>query len=303
MAEEVNYKVKFMDKYYRSKNCDFDIDKVDIVVKNTKGKTLLYIESKNYIYNEQEKRKALAQIILTDKQQKQPLTKVALIYIDKENNDNLIEIDCGDDSVLHNNDINWDKETPSNPTKDAIDRINDRIAGRTVHYKNEEIKEYFKALVTGKSTEINITENNFITIYGEWKNEVKFRETIENEQDFINLFIVDILNGTKYEDEQKDRLINTGFEISGTRIDNYEILKDISSKKFVFCIAEKLLLFGLLPILISIMIFGVNTEDRPKWTSLSEFWNSTANYTANNTEKQREANIHPILLWNFRIRN
>ena len=234
MPEEINYKVKFMDKYYKSKNCDFDIDKIDIVVKNTNKKALLYIESKNYIFNEQDKRKALAQIVLTDKQQKQQLTKIAVIYIDKENNDNLIEIDCSDDSILHNNDINWDKEIPSNPTKDAIDRINDRIASHIIQYKNEEIKEYFKALARGNSAEINITKNNFITIYKEWKNEIKFNEIIENEQDFINLFLVDILNGTKYEDEQKNELIDTGFYISGTRIDNYEIRKDTDKKEILF---------------------------------------------------------------------
>ena len=137
MPTEVNYKVKFIEKYFKSKNCDFDIDKVDIVVKNSKKQPILYIESKNYIFNEQDKRKALAQIILTDKKQTKQLTKVALIFKDKENNDNLIEIDCSEDSILHNNDFNWDKETPSNPTKDAIDRINVRIHGHLRNYKNE----------------------------------------------------------------------------------------------------------------------------------------------------------------------
>ncbi|MBQ7257371.1 MAG: hypothetical protein IJS60_06720 [Abditibacteriota bacterium] len=234
MPAEVNYKVKFTEKYFKSKNCDFDIDKVDIVVKNSKKQPILYIESKNYIFNEQDKRKALAQIILTDKKQTKQLTKVALIFKDKENNDNLIEIDCSEDSILHNNDFNWDKETPSNPTKDAIDRINDRIHGHLRYYKNEEIKDYFNALQAGKSTEINITKDNFITIYKEWKNEIKFNEEIKNEQDFINLFIVDILNGTKYENEEKDKLIDTGLTISGTRIDNYEIRKDDSKKEILF---------------------------------------------------------------------
>ena len=234
MSAEIDFKVKFMDKYYKSKHCDFDINKVDIVVKDSKGNVLLYVESKDHIFNEKDKCKALAQVILTDKKQTKQLSKVAVIFQDSDNNDNLIEIDCSDDSILHNNDINWDKETPSNPTRDAIDRINDRIAGHLINFKNEEIKEYFKMLVSGKSTEINITKNNFITIYKEWKNEIKFNEKIENEQDFINLFIVDILNGTKYEEEQKEQLIGTGFEISGTRIDNYEIRSDISKKEILF---------------------------------------------------------------------
>ena len=35
-------------------------------------------------------------------------------------------------------------------------------------------------------------------IYNLWKNEVRFKEKIEDEQDRINLFLVDLLNGTKY---------------------------------------------------------------------------------------------------------
>jgi hypothetical protein len=35
-------------------------------------------------------------------------------------------------------------------------------------------------------------------VYNLWKNEVHFKEAIEDEQDRINLFLVDLLNGTKY---------------------------------------------------------------------------------------------------------
>ena len=99
---------------------------------------------------------------------------------------------------MYNNDINWKSEKASNPTKDAIDRINDRIAGKIIKYKNDEIREFYRLLKSGTTTEIQITEKNFNVVYNEWKNEIKFKEEIKDEQDLINLFLVDILNGTKY---------------------------------------------------------------------------------------------------------
>ena len=159
---------------------------------------MLYIESKFQITNEQQWRKAIAQTVLTNKKQDTILSRVALIYQDEQKNDILELIDCSDDSVMYNNDINWHAEKPSNPTKDAIDRINDRVKGRITRYHNEEIKAFYVNFKKNYDTQINITENNISVVYNQWKQEVKFTKDIPDEQILINLFLVDILNGTKY---------------------------------------------------------------------------------------------------------
>lgn len=198
-SEEVNYKKNFCEKYFDKNSWDLDVlNQVDILLKNKKENALLYIESKFQIKNESSRRQALAQTILTNKKQNAILSKVALIYQDEQNNDILEFIDCSDNSVMYNNDINWKSEKPSNPTKDAIDRINDRIADKIRKYKNDEIREFYRLLKKGGDTEFQITEKNFNVVYNEWKNEIKFKEEIKDEQDVINLFLVDILNGTKY---------------------------------------------------------------------------------------------------------
>lgn len=58
----------------------------------------------------------------------------------------MVLINCGDDSIMYNNDINWKSEKPSNPTKDAIDRIWDRIQRKITTYRNEEIAEVVNQL-------------------------------------------------------------------------------------------------------------------------------------------------------------
>ena len=110
MAEEVNYKVKFMEHYYNTKKCGWDVNYVDVVVYDNKKNPLLYIESKDTAANEQEKRRALAQAVLTNKKQPLNLSKSAVICKDKDANDVLIEIDCTSNDVLYNNDINWEKD-------------------------------------------------------------------------------------------------------------------------------------------------------------------------------------------------
>jgi len=197
--EEVNYKKNFCEKYFDKGTWDLDVlNQVDVLLKDKKQNILLYIEAKFTITNESSYRKALAQVVLTNKKQKAILNRVALIYQDEHNNDILELIDCSDNSVMYNNDINWNKEKPSNPTQDAIDRINDRIKNKIRHYENEEIKEFYNLLKKNQDIQINITENNFNVVYNHWKNEVTFKEQIQDEQDLINLFLVDLLNNTKY---------------------------------------------------------------------------------------------------------
>ena len=197
---EVNYKVKFSEKYFNIKLCEFDVlNQVDLLLKDKKDNIILYIESKDKIINENDLKKALAQTILTNHKQKLILNKIALIFKDNDNNDVLKLIDCSDNSIMYNNDINWKEEKPSSPTKDAIDRINDRIKNKITTYYNEEIKDFYGLLLKNKDTKIDITLNNINVIYNEWKHNIKFKNReIINEQDLINLFLVDILNGTKY---------------------------------------------------------------------------------------------------------
>jgi len=198
-SEEVNYKKNFCEKYFDKSTWSLDVlNQVDVLLQDKKGRFLLYIESKHHVTNEQQRRKAIAQVILTNKKQKAILSRVAIIYLNEYNEDILELIDCSDDSVMYNNDINWSAEKPSSPTKDAIDRINDRVRGKITRFKDEEIKEFYYNFKKNHETQINITEKNFTVVYNLWKNEVKFIEPIEDEQDKINLFLVDLLNGTKY---------------------------------------------------------------------------------------------------------
>ena len=197
--EEVNYKKNFCEKYFDKGTWSLDVlNQVDVLLQDRKGRFLLYIESKHTITNEAQRNKAIAQAILTNKKQEAIMSCVAIIYLNEFNQDVLELIDCSDDSVMYNNDINWASEKPSNPTKDAIDRINDRVRGKIKRFRNEEIKEFYDNFKKNQVTTINITEKNFNVVYNLWKNDVQFKEKIDDEQDRINLFLVDLLNGTTY---------------------------------------------------------------------------------------------------------
>lgn len=218
---EINYKVKFSERYFDSKLCIFDENLIDIMLINKKHEPILYIESKITL-NETQRDQALAQIVLTNKRQKHILNKLALIY--KDNGDDVLElINITDDSVMFNNDFNWKAETPSNPSRDAIDRINDRIKGLLSVYKNDEIKELYKQLLEGNNLQIEISTSNFISIYYAWKAQIAFKDEIKDEQILINLFLVDILKGQDYRDNeiffghedktQKKQLIREGADL------------------------------------------------------------------------------------------
>lgn len=229
-SEEVNFKKNFCEKFFDKNTWDLDVlNQVDVLLKDKKGNFLIYIESKFILQKDSSLYKqALAQVILTNKKQSSVLSKVALIYQDSENNDHLDLIDCSDNSVMYNNDINWNSEKASQPTKDAIDRINDRIKGRITFYVNDEIKEFYKKLKNGLDIKIDITENNFNVVYNQWKNEIRFKETISDEQDFINLFLVDILNETKYkkivyEDDALIKRTEQDLIREGTNLSHYHI--------------------------------------------------------------------------------
>lgn len=211
--DEIDYKVKFTQEYFNPKLCKYDNERIDIILLDKKGNPLLYIEAKVTL-NPQERAKALAQVVLTNKKQKQILNHLALIY--KENGNDVLEfIELLDDSVMFNNDFHWESETPSTPTRDAIDRINDRLkqSAKIIKYQNDEIKEFYANLLKREDLEISITLKNMITIFYAWKESIKFKNEIKNEQILINLFLVDMLNNTKY----KDSLIIVGTDLGSQK--------------------------------------------------------------------------------------
>ena len=55
-----------------------------------------------------------------------------------------------------------------------------------------------------------------ITIFHAWKEALTFKNEIKNEQTLINLFLVDMLNNTKY----KDSLIIVGHDFRLTKAPN-----------------------------------------------------------------------------------
>ncbi|EAJ7103200.1 hypothetical protein YZ58_04880, partial [Campylobacter upsaliensis] len=212
-SDEIDYKVKFTQEYFNPKLCKYDNERIDIILLDKKGNPLLYIEAKVTL-NPQERAKALAQVVLTNKKQKHILNHLALIY--KENGNDILEfIELLDDSVMFNNDFHWESETPSTPTRDAIDRINDRLkqSAKIIKYQNDEIKEFYANLLKREDLEISITLKNMITIFHAWKESIKFKNEIKNEQILINLFLVDMLNNTKY----KDSLIIVGTDLGSQK--------------------------------------------------------------------------------------
>ncbi|MEB2791510.1 hypothetical protein Q9Q54_03855 [Campylobacter upsaliensis] len=212
-SDEIDHKVKFSQEYFNSKLCKYDNERRNIILFDKKGNPLLYIEAKVTL-NPQERAKALAQVVLTNKKQKHILNHLALIY--KENGSDVLEfIELLDDSVMFNNDFHWESETPSNPTRDAIDRINDRLrqSAKIIKYVNNEIKEFYANLLKREDLEIAITLKNMITIFHAWKEALTFKNEIKNEQTLINLFLVDMLNNTKY----KDSLIIVGTDLGSQK--------------------------------------------------------------------------------------
>lgn len=247
-AGEVNYKKDFCLKYFDEGTWSLDVlEKVDVLLTDRQGRYMLYIESKNFITGVEARREAIAQVILTNKKQEAVLSRVALIYQDGNGNDVLELIDCSDDSVMYNNDINWKAEKASSPSKDAVNRINDRVIGRITKFRGEEeIRAAYSSLKRGQKAVINITERNVQTVYNHWKNEIRFHEYLPNEQDKINLFLVDLLNGTVYKwsvfrdvdentlfgimrNQMKEKEPEEDLKNEGTNLNNYRIMyiKDV----------------------------------------------------------------------------
>ena len=72
MAEEVNYKKNFCEKYFEEGAWDLDVlNEVDVLLKDDRDNKLLYIEAKYQITTLAEHRQALTQVILTNKNKRQ----------------------------------------------------------------------------------------------------------------------------------------------------------------------------------------------------------------------------------------
>ena len=246
---ELEVRKRFDAKYFDDKaSPEGEYGKVDMCLLDKHNNPLLYIETKAQgeildsglnlqgEFQDKELRSAIAQIILTNRQQENIygiINKVAVAYIDIEGNDILHYATWDDDNVMFNNDINWKGERPSEPTIDAVNRINDRLKGKIATYKNEEIKEFVKKLLNGENTQIEITTKNMVSVFSNWKKQVEFCEDIKNEQEFIYLFLTDLAKGKKY--EKKVKIFNsttTGdYETkpliaTGTDLAKYELKPD-----------------------------------------------------------------------------
>lgn len=198
-SEEKRYQKYFCDKYFGAANWEPEVlNRVDALLKGRRRAALLYIEFKYRITTEVELRRSLAQAVLMNKKQEQILDRVALAYRDAAGRDTLQLIDCTDDAVMYNNDINWRAETPSKPSGDAVVHINERLKGRVTTYCGDDIRTLYQQLRDGRGAEILITERNFNVVYEQWKAAVRFRHPVKDEQEVINLFLTDILNGTEY---------------------------------------------------------------------------------------------------------
>ncbi len=229
-SEEKSYQLKFCDKYFGKGNWDQEVlSHVDVLLKGRRGQNLLYIEFKHRLGSLQNHRRALAQAIITNKKQQHILDRVGLAYMTEDGRDALEIIDCSDNSVMFNNDINWEAETPSNPSQDAVDRIYDRIKGKITPYYDDDIHEVYRTLKSGEGVEIQITEHNFNVVYNQWKSTIHFKREERDEQELINLFLTDMLNGTKYEMEVKTDITEPtlfGPLIrEGTNLGKYELEK------------------------------------------------------------------------------
>lgn len=226
--EELDYRVKFCQKYFGKSGWKVEtLNRVDVLLHDRRERPLLYIESKERINCDgEERRKAIAQILLTNKRQEIPLGRVAILYFDiKHERDMLEVIDCSDNSVMMCPEVKWDVETPSSPTDEAVYHLNNRVTGRITSFKGEdEIRDFAKEFKkSGKSVCISITAKNCILIYNQWKAEVKFSRERIQEQTLIDLFLADMINNEKYTVKQRDDFFEKPLEREGTNLGLYNV--------------------------------------------------------------------------------
>ena len=139
-SQEMDYRTKFCLKFFGKTGWRIDIDRVDVRIETKAQRPLLYIETKHrIIVDGEQRRKAIAQILLTNKQQVNMSPRVAIAYYDKINERDMLElIDCHDNDVMHCPEVKWDSEKPSDPSDDAVYHLNNRVEGKITQYKGEE---------------------------------------------------------------------------------------------------------------------------------------------------------------------
>lgn len=202
--EELDYRVKFCLKYLGKTGWKVEtLNRVDVLLHTKADRPLLYIESKERISCDgEERRKAIAQVLLTNKKQEKILSKVAILYYDTKFNRDVLElIDCEDSDIMFAPEVKWDAERPSSPSDDAVFHLNNRVANKISSFKGEdEITAFFKEFKKSKQTTIKITYKNCRLVYNHWKAEVRFLRSDIDEQEMVDLFLADMLNNQKYKD-------------------------------------------------------------------------------------------------------
>ena len=202
--EELDYRVKFCLKYLGKTGWKVEtLNRVDVLLHTKADRPLLYIESKERISCDgEERRKAIAQVLLTNKKQEKILSKVAILYYDTKFDRDVLElIDCEDSDIMFAPEVKWDAERPSSPSDDAVFHLNNRVANKISSFKGEdEITAFFKEFKKSKQTTIKITYKNCRLVYNHWKAEVKFLRSDIDEQEMVDLFLADMLNNQKYKD-------------------------------------------------------------------------------------------------------
>ena len=226
--EEIDYRVKFCLKYFGKTGWKVEtLERVDVLLHTKAGRPLLYIESKERINGDgEERRKAIAQVLLTNRKQKMLLDKVAILYYDTKHNRDMLElIDCSDNNVMFAPEVKWDAEKPSAPSEDAVTHLYNRVADKIKKYKGEEeISAFCKEFRKSRQTCIKITAKNCRLVYTQWKAEVKFCKQDINEQELVNLFLADVLNNAKY--TKRDGMFNLQLIREGTNLNCYTVQPD-----------------------------------------------------------------------------
>lgn len=226
--EEFDYRVKFCLKYFGKTGWKIEtLNRVDVLLHTQSGRPLLYIESKERISSDsEERRKAIAQALLTNKKQERMLGKVAILYFDTKYERDMLElIDCEDNSVMFAPEVKWDSEKPSDPSDDAVYHLNNRVAERIISYKGEdEIMAFWREYKKSKQTTIKITYKNCRLVYSQWRSEVSFTKKGINEQELVNLFLADMLNKVKY--SRREGMFNVPLIREGTNLNCYTAQPD-----------------------------------------------------------------------------
>ena len=225
--EEFDYRVKFCLKYFGKTGWKVEtLERVDVLLHTKSGRPLLYIESKERISSDgEERRKAIAQALLTNKKQVKILSKVAILYYDTKYKRDMLElIDC-DDTVMFAPEVKWDAEKPSSPSDDAVMHLNNCVADKITSYKGEEeITAFCKEFKKSEQTNIKITYKNCRLVYSQWKADVSFTKYDIDEQELINLFLADVLNSYKY--TKREGMFDMPLIREGTNLNCYTTQPD-----------------------------------------------------------------------------